>query len=259
MAPSVNSFRIKRQAHTLSRQNSGWSPFGHIWQLRTPPRRETWDVAGIEAQNEQPRVDEEGNTDGEPIHHAATAPSPRSARLSDDADERSPSRSKEHEAQDAASRPMEDSATAVESQHSTAATTTAPQDGLRNRRENGKTTANGATEAGSEKEDSKKNKKPGLFKHVRPKTPFTVANQIQRTVLNSWINILLLAAPVGIALNYVHSVSRIVVFVVNFIAIIPLAAMLSFATEEIALRTGETLGGLLNATFGYVVRPFFFL
>jgi Ca2+/H+ antiporter len=28
--------------------------------------------------------------------------------------------------------------------------------------------------------------------------------------------------------------------------------MLSFATEEIALRTGETLGGLLNATFGYV-------
>jgi len=26
--------------------------------------------------------------------------------------------------------------------------------------------------------------------------------------------------------------------------------MLSYATEEIALRVGETLGGLLNATFG---------
>jgi len=28
--------------------------------------------------------------------------------------------------------------------------------------------------------------------------------------------------------------------------------MLSYATEEIALRIGDTLGGLLNATFGYV-------
>ena len=62
---------------------------------------------------------------------------------------------------------------------------------------------------------------------------------------------MLIAAPVGIAINYVHSVSGVAVFIVNFIAIIPLAAMLSFATEEIALRTGETLGGLLNATFGY--------
>jgi Ca2+:H+ antiporter len=34
----------------------------------------------------------------------------------------------------------------------------------------------------------------------------------------------------------------------------PLAAMLSYATEEIALRTGETLGGLLNATFGNAVE-----
>lgn len=42
-----------------------------------------------------------------------------------------------------------------------------------------------------------------------------------------------------------------VVFVVNFIAIIPLAGMLSYATEEIALRTGEVMGGLLNASFGY--------
>jgi Ca2+:H+ antiporter len=101
-----------------------------------------------------------------------------------------------------------------------------------------------------EPEDHKKEKDHRLFKNIKPKHPFTFANQLQRTLLNSWINILFLAAPVGIALNYVPSVSGVVVFVVNFIAIIPLAAMLSFATEEIALRTGETLGGLLNATFG---------
>ncbi|AEO66803.1 e085610c-fc2a-4e98-97a4-cf58daf70caa [Thermothielavioides terrestris] len=93
-----------------------------------------------------------------------------------------------------------------------------------------------------------------FFKHLTPKEPFTVGNQIRRTLFNSWINLLLLAAPVGIAINYVPSVSRIAVFVVNFIAIVPLAAMLSFSTEEIALRTGETLGGLLNATFGNAVE-----
>jgi Ca2+:H+ antiporter len=44
------------------------------------------------------------------------------------------------------------------------------------------------------------------------------------------------------------------VFTLNFLAIIPLAAVLSFATEEIAHRLGETLGGLVNATFGNAVE-----
>lgn len=87
----------------------------------------------------------------------------------------------------------------------------------------------------------------------KPKTNFTFASQIRATLLNSWINVLLVAVPVGIALKYA-GVSAIIVFVVNFIAIIPLAAMLSYATEEIALRTGETIGGLLNATFGNAVE-----
>ncbi|CAI7605049.1 unnamed protein product [Penicillium bialowiezense] len=82
---------------------------------------------------------------------------------------------------------------------------------------------------------------------------FTFASQLRATILNSWINILLVAAPVGIAL-YAVEANPIAVFVVNFIAIIPLAAMLSFATEEIALRTGETIGGLLNASFGNAVE-----
>jgi Ca2+:H+ antiporter len=82
--------------------------------------------------------------------------------------------------------------------------------------------------------------------------PFTVGSQLQATIFNSWINVLLLAAPVGIALHFVN-INPVAVFVVNFIAIIPLAALLSYATEEIAIRVGETLGGLLNATFGFVV------
>ncbi|KAF7136702.1 hypothetical protein CNMCM5793_006020 [Aspergillus hiratsukae] len=90
-------------------------------------------------------------------------------------------------------------------------------------------------------------------KDVPDKQKFTAIGQIKATIFNSWINVLLVAVPVGIALNYVD-VDPVAVFVVNFIAIIPLAAMLSYATEEIAMRTGETIGGLLNASFGNAVE-----
>ncbi|PYI17184.1 sodium/calcium transporter [Aspergillus japonicus CBS 114.51] len=90
-------------------------------------------------------------------------------------------------------------------------------------------------------------------KSMPDKQKFTAVGQLKATLFNSWINVLLFAAPVGIALNYVD-VPPVAVFVVNFIAIIPLAAMLSYATEEIAMRTGETIGGLLNATFGNAVE-----
>jgi Ca2+:H+ antiporter len=88
---------------------------------------------------------------------------------------------------------------------------------------------------------------------AKSKQKFTAMGQFRATVLNSWINILLIMSPVGIAVYYAH-VNPIAVFVINFIAIIPLAAMLSYATEEIALRTGEVLGGLLNASFGNAVE-----
>jgi Ca2+:H+ antiporter len=74
-----------------------------------------------------------------------------------------------------------------------------------------------------------------------------------RFVFLSWINIALIAVPIGFAVFYAHLDPK-VIFVVNFIAIIPLAAMLSTATEELAIRVGETLGGLLNATFGNAVE-----
>ena len=39
-------------------------------------------------------------------------------------------------------------------------------------------------------------------------------------------------------------------FISSMIAIMPLAFLMGKATEEIALRTSESIGGLLNATFG---------
>src|SRR3954471_3603672 len=39
-------------------------------------------------------------------------------------------------------------------------------------------------------------------------------------------------------------------FVMSVVAIVPLAALLSWATEAVASRTGDMIGGLLNATLG---------
>jgi hypothetical protein len=63
----------------------------------------------------------------------------------------------------------------------------------------------------------------------------------------SWLNLLLAFIPVSWAMHFAH-LSDTVIFVFSFLSIIPLAALLGFATEELALRVGPTLGGLLNAT-----------
>lgn len=94
----------------------------------------------------------------------------------------------------------------------------------------------------------------GSIGEKKPRPKLTIGHQIKSVLFPQWmtVNWLLVLVPVGIALNYVGNVSGVVIFVVNFLAIIPLAGVLSYATEELALRVGETLGGLLNATFGLV-------
>ena len=63
------------------------------------------------------------------------------------------------------------------------------------------------------------------------------------------LNILLLALPATCYFAYVaHDESM--AFFSSLVAIMPLAFLMGRATEEIALRTSESLGGLLNATFG---------
>ena len=82
----------------------------------------------------------------------------------------------------------------------------------------------------------------------------------------SWVNVLLIAVPVGIILggmvkaNEEHPiVSPSAVFAVNAIAIIPLASLLSFATENVASKLGDTIGALLNVTFGNAVELIIFI
>ncbi|GAA5888523.1 hypothetical protein JCM6882_008983 [Rhodosporidiobolus microsporus] len=93
-----------------------------------------------------------------------------------------------------------------------------------------------------------------LFVSERPiKKEPGVKDSLRNIVFASWINLLILALPVGWALHFTHQ-DDTVIFVFTFLAIIPLAKLLGYGTEELALRVGQTLGGLLNATLGNAVE-----
>lgn len=70
---------------------------------------------------------------------------------------------------------------------------------------------------------------------------------------SNYVNVFLVFVPLGI-LGGLLGWDPTAVFVLNFLAIVPLAALLSFATEELAAKLGQTLGGLMNATFGNAVE-----
>ena len=64
------------------------------------------------------------------------------------------------------------------------------------------------------------------------------------------VNWLLIIVPVVIALEYLAPERQLLVFVAAALAILPLAGWMGRATEQLAERSGEGVGGLLNATFG---------
>jgi Ca2+:H+ antiporter len=63
------------------------------------------------------------------------------------------------------------------------------------------------------------------------------------------LNLLLVFVPVAVVLEFTHS-KPVWVFAASCLAIIPLAGLMGKATEHLAERLGEGVGGLLNATFG---------
>lgn len=60
---------------------------------------------------------------------------------------------------------------------------------------------------------------------------------------------LLIFVPIAVAAHFLEW-GELTVFVTAGLAILPLAAWMGTATEEIAIVAGPTFGGLLNATFG---------
>ena len=56
--------------------------------------------------------------------------------------------------------------------------------------------------------------------------------------------------PVVFAAEQLRPEAHTLLFVLSVLAIVPLAALLSHATESVAAKTGDAVGGLLNATLG---------
>ncbi|KAI0478615.1 Sodium/calcium exchanger protein-domain-containing protein [Xylariaceae sp. FL0804] len=215
----VNLYSIRNQAQKLSRTDStgsaAFNPFRHISYKKQHGRANTLDAV------EQGRAMEGGDT---PLTQSRTAPDSFQSPLPMSRDGQ-----------------RADGAAGQDDEHFDSQATTA----VPNRRpsKDGALSPGEKTDSPVEEEDK-----------VHGKPQFTLKNQLQRTLLSSWINILLLAAPVGIAAWQVPSIPGQATFAINFIAIIPLAALLAYSTEQIALRTGEVWGGLINATFGNAVE-----
>lgn len=83
--------------------------------------------------------------------------------------------------------------------------------------------------------------------------PANFAHLTWQTLSSNYVNVLLVFVPVGIVLGAM-GMDPTAVFVTNFLAIMPLAALLSFATEELSAKLGQTVGGLMNASFGNAVE-----
>ena len=61
---------------------------------------------------------------------------------------------------------------------------------------------------------------------------------------------LLVLVPVTLIAARLAPTAHTLLFVLSVLAIVPLAALLSHATESVSERTGDAAGGLLNATLG---------
>ncbi|KAN0086946.1 Sodium/calcium exchanger domain containing protein [Elaphomyces granulatus] len=79
------------------------------------------------------------------------------------------------------------------------------------------------------------------------------SHAVKATLFSSWLNLFLGLVPLGIVAGSLGWNSA-TVFILNFLAIFPLAGLLSFATEQLSASVGPTIGGLINATFGNAVE-----
>src|SRR5947209_13071137 len=61
---------------------------------------------------------------------------------------------------------------------------------------------------------------------------------------------LLVFVPIALAAEKLKPEAHTLLFVLSVLAILPLAVLLSHATESVAAKTGDSVGGLLNATLG---------
>lgn len=75
-------------------------------------------------------------------------------------------------------------------------------------------------------------------------------NVLLKEIRHTPILWLLAFVPVVFAVQKLKPGAHTLLFVLSVLAIVPLATLLSHATESVAAKTGDAVGGLLNATLG---------
>jgi Ca2+:H+ antiporter len=71
-----------------------------------------------------------------------------------------------------------------------------------------------------------------------------------------WTVVLLAGVPVAALLEFFAPERHTALFIASTIAIVPLAAFIGRATDDLSNRLGGGIGGLLNATFGNAAEHF---
>jgi len=92
-----------------------------------------------------------------------------------------------------------------------------------------------------------------LGREAEPDPPNDLQGLINIFCGHKILTSMLLALPAAYIAKHMDAEPQYI-FTFNFIAIIPLAWLIGKATEDVAAKVGETMGGLLNATFGNVVE-----
>ena len=81
----------------------------------------------------------------------------------------------------------------------------------------------------------------------------TTGQVLSGMIFDSKLNLLLCFMPLAV-MSYQLDWSGELCFIFNFLAMIPLASLLGDFTEEVAAHTNQTIGGLINASFGNAVE-----
>lgn len=78
-----------------------------------------------------------------------------------------------------------------------------------------------------------------------------VITELKIFLLDGPLNLLLFCIPAAFVTYYSYpSLPEAIPFILSVLSLAPLAERLGFLTEQLSLHTNETIGGLLNATFG---------
>ncbi|KAI1123228.1 Sodium/calcium exchanger protein-domain-containing protein [Nemania abortiva] len=120
-------------------------------------------------------------------------------------------------------------------------------------------TANKSTTSASKAEESGTVVNPEDSEEKKPNVVTRFFLTTKKILFHSWINVGLVFVPVGIIVANIPNANPGAIFGINAVAIIPLAALLSYATESVARKMGDTIGALLNVTFGNAVELIIFI